>query len=228
RRDLLLEAKHRAPNNWVVTNALVKNEIARVAAPVPDCRDNRAECLQRIRAGIVELEQKSGAERAVRVLRAREMMLHGEHQAAYEQLLASCERQPSDTSCLSTLLAAARELDDDAWRTAARVYLDGVCRGGIACADHRLIVAREFDKREDWASALDAYSTATSLATTPAAHLGAARAAQRLGREREALHWLTKAERTFAQDVEALQTIRKRRHSLGGPPRPPIHPRSRP
>lgn len=214
RRALLLEAKRRAPENRGIASALVGVDIARVSANAEECEQRRDMCLMRVRSGIAELERLPEAEREVLVLRAQELLLLNRPRDAFEQLMAGCRRRSSEAKCLTTLLDAGRRLDDEAFKQAATAYLDGICRGGDACTKARLSVASTFSQRQDWASALQVYSAAAVSARTPDAHLGAARAALRLGREREASHWLNKAQRSFGHDAAALERIRATRRNL--------------
>lgn len=134
------------------------------------------------------------------LLRVRVLGLRGDEEAAMKAFLPACQDTPNDVRCATVGLELGRKLGGEAFDDAAVRYLDAFCIRSARCDTERLAVADELANAGRLVAAHRQYVLSAAFGTNARAFLGAANVAARLGREREALHWLSKGEQKFGPD----------------------------
>lgn len=214
RVPLLEAASRRAPASADVAVELATAKILSLTARGTTCTEG-SPCHTEVAALVSRAETLGAAPRQMNVLRGQLRALGGDQRGAFESLLAGCERSPQGRSCLNALLDVAARLGKVEYEEAARAFLDGVCVGTAACPE-RMTLAQQFVRQGSFAVAHQLYARESSQSGLIDAYILTARLSSRLGREREAWHWLQKAEQHHRADPSALARLAAVRAELGG------------
>lgn len=214
-RVLLLEAaSRRAPASADVAVELTTAKIQSLTARGTTCPEGSA-CHAEVATLVSRSQGLGAAPRQVNVLRGQLRALAGDQRGAFESLLAGCERSPQGRSCLSVLLDVAGRLGKSEYEEAARAFLDAVCWGNAACPE-RMTLAQQLVRQGSFALAHQLYARESSQSGLLDAYVHTVRLSSRLGREREAWHWLQKAEQHHRADPTALARLTALRAELEG------------
>ncbi len=220
-RQLFEAAVMRAPTDvasrldyleWQVGAAVQGRDIG--CSSGESCQDN-------LGAQVAELARQAHAQPElgvstigrINVLDARIRSLQGDARGALDQLLPICRAAPADLKCAESALELGRKVGGEVFDEVTAAYLDAFCQQSERCVGERILLAAELAARGRLTAALRHYITAAAANSDPRAFAGAAEVAARLGREHEALHWLSKGEQRFGGDP-GLQSQRDR---LGSP-----------
>jgi hypothetical protein len=222
RERLLRTALERSPDSPHALADFLEWQVgAIVSGQRAECAEDKS-CLRALQTQVETLERHASAPQAaqelrlrVELLKVRLRSLQGETQAAFETLQVICRGNSRGLACANTVLELARKLGGATFDEAASQYLEKFCSYAPQCLPERLAMARELLQAGRLTAALQQYVAGTSTGADASAFVGASEAAALLGREREALHWLTKGEQRFGSD-DRLVTQRAR---LGLPPR---------
>lgn len=206
-RVVLLEAaEHRAPSDVATSVELTRAKMREASARNLPCEETTP-CFRELNAR-VELASRLGATPAqVHVLRALLMALSGDIQGGFDLLLSQCERSPQARACLQVLVELGNRLGPAAFERAVSVFLDSVCGGQQSCSAERMGLAAELTRQGGIAKAHEIYVRECSASGLPEAFIQAARTAMRVGRAREALHWLDKAEDRHREDAATMARL---------------------
>lgn len=213
RAPLLEEAAKRAPSNALVAVEHATEKLHRLAMDSIQCM-TETPCYEEMAELIVQAEQLGASPGQLRVLRAQLRSLGGDYRGAYEELLNGCERSVAARACLLSLLDYGERLGPAEYERAARAFVDGVC-GAKACTADRMAVAARLLRFGNATVAHQLYVQEASQSGDVRAFVAAAESAVRLGRTREAWHWLQKGEQWHRNDLAALETLRGARSQLG-------------
>jgi hypothetical protein len=218
RAPLLEEAAKRAPSNALVAVEHATEKLHRLAADSVQCAEETP-CHKEMTKLIVHAQELGASPAQLRVLRARLRSLGGDLRGAFEELLNGCQRSAAARDCLLLLLEYGERLGPTEYERAARAFIDGVC--AKPCTADRMSVAARLLRFGNATAAHQLYVQEASQSGEVRAFVAAAETAARLGRTREAWHWLQKGEQWHRSDAAALESLGAVRTKLGleGPSR---------
>lgn len=220
---LLERAELLAPND---PNTLVEStqaRLRRVEAKAQPCEVNSA-CHRELGAAVARARELGATPAQVRVLDALLSAAAGQVQVGFDTLMTGCERSPRARACLQLLVDLGARLGKEPYERAVGTFLDSVCGGQTVCTQERLSMAARLVRHGSVAQAHDIYVQETSASAVPEAFIQAARTSIQLGRPREALHWVDKAEQQHRTDPAVLARLTAIRGEIstalhGAPPR---------
>jgi tetratricopeptide (TPR) repeat protein len=203
---LLEAAERRAPDDVATVVELTQARLRRASAEKLPCEVSSA-CHRDLAAAVERAIRLGAPPSQTRVLRALLLALSGDNAAAFELLLAQCERSPEGRTCLQVLVELGNAVGHQEFERAVSVFLDSVCGGQHSCKAERLSMAAQLVRQGSVAQAHEIYVQECSASGSLDAFLQAARTAMQLGRVREALHWIEKGEQRHRSDSGALARL---------------------
>lgn len=181
-----------APARVALASALLE-AVERDTAPCQTAERER--CLTKIGAQLSALSRAPAPDSGAIVLRARWLELQGKTADAYQWLTRHCGDASDPLTCAHDRVALAYELDDAAGaKTSVDEYLQVACSLPHQCARAARWVADLAASRGDWSRALEHYERAAHAASSSAAWLKVAEAANKAGLVTRAMTALRRAD----------------------------------
>lgn len=223
RLALLERAEQLAPNDPNTSVELTQTRLRLLEAKAESCEVNSA-CQRELSAAVTRAGALGATPAQLRVLEALLSAVSGQVQAGFDTLMAGCERSPRGRACLQVLVDLGARLGKEPYEQSVRIFLDSVCGGQTVCTHERLGMAAQLVRQGSVAQAHEIYVQETSATSIPEAFIQAARTSAQLGRPREALHWLDKAEQQHRADPAVIARLTVIRSQIatalqGVPPR---------